>query len=363
MVVERTHYFAKPGRIADVLHIRRKASAVRVRLGLPAGAIFTKEDPAADGPDVAWECGFPGPEEHDRDLLARAESPEFAAVRREMQALIARFERHIVRLDAGAPAAAHEVVPLDTGPIVPVEVRFRSGAHELAGYLYTPPGDGPFPCAIVNHGSTIHQGTTDVCRPGTAALLLSWGYAAFLPHRHGYGNSSGPAWRSEVTAEFGTPEYDARLAARLARESADVAAAAGLLATRPEIDAGRLAVMGSSFGGTVTLLAAAASDRFRCALDFAGAAMNWERTPTLREAMRAAAREIMAPICLVQAANDYSVAPTRELAAELERLGKPHQARVFPAFGLTPDEGHGFFANGPLVWGGFVHEFLDQWMR
>ena len=40
--------------------------------------------------------------------------------------------------------------------------------------------------------------------------------------------------------------------------------------------------MGSSFGGINTLFAAAKTDRFRCAVEFAGAAMNWDRTPALR---------------------------------------------------------------------------------
>jgi hypothetical protein len=34
-IVERTHYYAKPGLAAEVLDMRRKASAVRVTIGLP----------------------------------------------------------------------------------------------------------------------------------------------------------------------------------------------------------------------------------------------------------------------------------------------------------------------------------------
>ena len=135
------------------------------------------------------------------------------------------------------------------------------------------------------------------------------------------------------------------------------------LGARPEIAADRIGVIGSSFGGTVSLLAAARAPRLRCAVDFAGAAMNWERTPTLRATMLEAARRLAVPIALVQSENDYSAAPTRELAAELARLGKPHAARVFPGFGLTADEGHLFFQNGAPIWGPWVRAFLDRWLK
>jgi carboxymethylenebutenolidase len=359
MLVERTHYHAKPGRAGDVLATRRRASEVRVALGLPPGRILTKADPAGDGPDVTWECAFPDAAAQARDLEARDRSPEFAAVRARMTALLERFERLLLMADAEPRA----IEPDALGPIVPIEVRIPRGEGSLAAYLYVPPGGGPFPGLVLNHGSTIHPGTSDFCRPGTAAVLTAWGYAVLLPHRHGYGNSEGPTWRQEVTAEFGTVEYDRALAARLEREAEDVAGAVDWLATRPEVAGDRVGVIGSSFGGVMALLAAARCPALRCAVDFAGAAMNWERTPTLRATLLQAAREATVPLCLVQAQNDYSTAPTRALAGELERQGKAHAARVFPAFGLTADEGHLFFQNGAPIWGPFVRAFLDRWMQ
>src|SRR5262245_49075214 len=58
-VVERTHYYAKPGLAAEVLDVRRKASAVRLSIGLPAGGIFVNY-PDGDGiePDVDLQCTF-----------------------------------------------------------------------------------------------------------------------------------------------------------------------------------------------------------------------------------------------------------------------------------------------------------------
>jgi hypothetical protein len=95
-IVERTHYFAKPGLAAEVLDTRRKASAVRVSIGLPAGEIFVKH-PGGDGsePDVAWQCTFADLAARDADLAARAASAEFESVRLQMRKLYARFERQI----------------------------------------------------------------------------------------------------------------------------------------------------------------------------------------------------------------------------------------------------------------------------
>jgi dienelactone hydrolase len=359
MLVERTHYYAKPGCAADVLATRRQASEVRVTLGLPRGRILAKVDPRGEGPDVTWECTFSDTSAHARDLEARGRSPEFEAVRARMRALIDRFERLVLVADDDRA----DTEPDAARAVVPAEVRIPSGERALAGYLYVPPGAGPFPALVLNHGSTIHPGTSDFCRPGTAAVLTSWGYAVLLPHRRGYGNSEGRPWRQDVTAEFGTAEYDRALAARLGREADDVVAAVGWLAGRPEAAADRIGVIGSSFGGVMSLLSAARCPRLRCAVDFAGAAMNWERTPTLQRVMLEAARRLAVPVCLVQAENDYSTAPTRELAAELRRHGKAHAARVFPAFGLTADEGHSFFQNGAPIWGPWVRRFLDRWLQ
>ena len=101
LIVERTQYFAKPGLAAEVLDVRRKASAVRLSIGLPAGEIFVKH-PGGDGsePDVAWQCTFADVAARDADLAARAASAEFESVRVQMRKLYARFERQVFTIAA-----------------------------------------------------------------------------------------------------------------------------------------------------------------------------------------------------------------------------------------------------------------------
>jgi hypothetical protein len=101
MIVERTQYFAKPGLAAEVLSVRRRASAVRLSIGLPAGEIFVKH-PGGDGsePDVAWQCTFADAAAREADLAARAASAAFESVRVEMRKLYARFERQVFSIAA-----------------------------------------------------------------------------------------------------------------------------------------------------------------------------------------------------------------------------------------------------------------------
>jgi dienelactone hydrolase len=359
-VIERTHYYAHPGREAAVLATRQRASRVRIAEGLPGGEIMVGVGGGA--PDVVWQCAFADEAAQAADLAARGASAAFEAVRAEMRTHIARFERQVLRgVEIGLASGVRDT-SIAGHAVVPRAVSFRSGGFGLRGWLHFPPGEGPFPCLITNHGSGIEKGTEDTSRPGTAALLMSWGIASFLPHRRGYGASEGPGWREEVSAAYGTPEYDAQLAQRLDAESDDVLAALDVVAAMPEIDAGHIGVMGSSFGGTTTLLAAAKTDRFTCAVDFAGAAMNWDRTPGLRALMTGAALRLTMPVFFIQAANDYSVRPTLELAAALAGTGQVMQSCVYPAFGANHHEGHLLESRGPVVWAGDVRRFLERYL-
>jgi dipeptidyl aminopeptidase/acylaminoacyl peptidase len=141
-----------------------------------------------------------------------------------------------------------------------------------------------------------------------------------------------------------------------------VLAALAYVETLPQVDPDRIGVMGSSFGGINTLLAASKTDRFRCGVDFAGAAMNWDRTPRLRELMTAAAKRLSRPMFFIQAASDYSIGPTRELAQALAGTGKVVEAKIYPDYGTNRDEGHLFESTGQLLWGPDVRRFLERWL-
>lgn len=359
MLTERTVYWPLEGRADDVLTLRREACVIRLGLGLPAGRIFVGRE--GDEETVQWECRFPDKATRDSDLAARGASDAFKDVRKRMGTVIRDFRRCVLEHDE-ARVGVLSPRSIDGHSLAPREVTFASAGLDLAGFLFVPPGDGPFPAMVINHGSTIHQGSEEPCRPGIAALLNSWGVACLMPNRRGYGNSPGTPWRQDVSAPYGTREYDEALATRLDAESDDVVAAGAFLMDLPEIDGDHVGVMGSSFGGTVTLLAASKSDRFRCSVDFAGAAMNWEKTAALRALMLAAAHRLTRPACFLQAANDFSVRPTLDITEALKETDKVFESHVFPGFGATHMEGHMLFRDGIVVWAPRVRAFLERWL-
>ena len=82
-----------------------------------------------------------------------------------------------------------------------------------------------------------------------------------------------------------------------------------------------------------------------------------------RARLLAAVGRSVVPTFFIQAANDYSVAPARALAAEMARLGKAHRVTIYPPFGRTPDEGHAFVYQAASTWEADVFVFLSEHME
>jgi dienelactone hydrolase len=121
----------------------------------------------------------------------------------------------------------------------------------------------------------------------------------------------------------------------------------------------RIAVAGNSFGGIEAVLGAAQAP-YCAALDAAGGAESWQAAPALQALMKAAVRGANAPIFFFQAENDFDLAPSRVLQAEMTRAGKTSEMKIYPPFGRASRDGHSFAYLGSATWFSDAFAFLQQ---
>ncbi len=244
------------------------------------------------------------------------------------------------------------------GPHPGEALTYQSGGRELLAHRYRPRGQGPFAAVVVNHGSGLEQDT----KPGVAEVLTGAGYVVLVARRRGYGGSPGPSRLDEVTAPGGSPAYDAQVCARLLAESDDVLAALRFVRAMPEVDPARTAVMGSSYGGINSLLAAARDHAVAACVSFAAAAMSWGPVPGLRPFLLEYAQAIRCPVLLLQAENDFDLAPSAALLECRQAAGGVCERHLFPPFGADQREAHQIWVHAPHLWAPVVLPFLARYL-
>ncbi len=231
---------------------------------------------------------------------------------------------------------------------------FDSGALRLNGILFKPPGAGPFPALLWNHGSERNPGG-GAQFDAVAAAFVPAGYVVFAPVRRGHGYSQGKnivEQQSEARRAQGDDAAQ-RLAVELleTEQLDDQLAGLAHLRTMAFVDPQRIAVAGCSYGGIQALLAAERGAGYRAAISISPAALSWEGNRYLRERLLAAVARIDLPVMLIQPAKDASLEPSRVLGAEFARLRKPFSGKVYPASGPQREQTHCFGgARGTQVW-------------
>src|SRR5262249_61762970 len=122
----------------------------------------------------------------------------------------------------------------------------------------------------------------------------------------------------------------------------------------------RIAIVGHSFGGMLTLLSGDHDSAIRAEVAFAAGANSWRGSQELRDRTLAAVGKTAAHVMLVYAANDYDTTPGKDIAAELDRLHKPALLKIYPDVGHTSDDGHSLIYLGIPEWESDVFQFLDD---
>ena len=252
-------------------------------------------------------------------------------------------------------------------------VEILNGPLRLKGSLWRPAGRGPFPAVVFNHGRSdtarqhhVQLGLTlEHVAQVLGPVFVRHGFVFLCPFRRGEGPSAdqgqfiGDLLQRQEAANGAEARQHLQVALMTTDHLEDSLAALSFLKSLPYVAAGRVAVVGHSFGGQLTLLEASRDRTLRAAVTFGAAAGSWDGSPGLRDRLIESLSTLSVPVMLIQAANDYSLSPSSAMESELSRLSKPHVRKIYPAFGDTPTDGHNFLYFDVARWEQDVFAFLE----
>jgi len=278
--------------------------------------------------------------------------------RRRIAVLIA-----VLLLAAGRwPARAAPAATVETAAPEIAEIATATGAT-LHVRMLRPAGKGPFPLAIVNHGSPVAASQRHAMEipifPSASNWLLARGYAVALPLRRGYGQTGGP-WFENFGSCTNPDYYRAGLAS-----ADDIAAVMGFFRARSDIERDRMLLIGWSAGGWGSIATISRSPiGVLAVLNFAGgrggnpAAGNCAPERLVAAAGRYGATARI-PSAWLYAANDrfFDAELSRKMFDAYVGAGGRAEYVALPAFG---SDGHRVFpaAEGRVLWQPPVEKFL-----
>ena len=229
--------------------------------------------------------------------------------------------------------------------------------------VYRPPGDGPFPLVVFNHGRAVEakRASQGRYRPETAArYLVAKGFVVLVPNRIGY-------W--ETYGSF-DPEYSGckSIEPMSIAASDQVLATVEFAKTLPYVDASRWVVMGQSVGGLTTVATVArAPAGLLGGINFSGGTggnpdVNPERPCNPGATTRhwgEIAKNAKTPMLWLYWANDKYWGP--DIPKTWHRAWVDGGGRAsLAAFGPSGENGHSGLSEDMDHWLPVVDEFLGQ---
>ena len=251
----------------------------------------------------------------------------------------------------------------------PDTVSVESDHLTLKALLWRPIGHGPFATVIFCHGSYPGSDTThDPVREASilGPLFARKGYIYLALFRRGVGLSMGQGLNSADLMEnaFKLNGQEGRNEVQMEQletvQLRDMMAGLDYFRKRPDVDARRMAIVGHSFGGSLTLLVAEHDPGLKAVVVFSGGGYSWNLSPQLRARLITAVKKIQAPIIFIHAQNDYSTNPGYALDSAMNHLGKPHILKIYPKFGNTANQAHNMIFLSTQTWEVDVFKFLEE---
>jgi dienelactone hydrolase len=230
---------------------------------------------------------------------------------------------------------------------------------------FRPPGDGPFPLAVLNHGRAPAGKRREPSRVRSVGFARYWvrrGFAVMVPTRLGYGES-GPGIDPEASRACASSDH-ARVARVMVQQTS---ATLSFARAQPWVDGSRIILAGASYGGIATI--ASAAERWPgviAAVNFSGGLGgrpdNRPAQPCSADRLTRLAAELgrragSLPTLWLYAENDlyWGAEWPRKWAMAFSAGGGRADMRMLPPLG---EDGHDLRGKGFAVWRPIVDRFL-----
>jgi dienelactone hydrolase len=237
----------------------------------------------------------------------------------------------------------------------------------LEAVIFKPDGAGPFPLAVINHGSTGGGRDPAVAKQtwfaaDLAEFLNARGWMVAFPQRRGRGKSDG--LYDEGFSQDRKLGYacDAELSLRGAdRALGDVDAAIAALRRRPDVAGTPVLIGGQSRGGVLAVAYAGLHPaQIFGVINFVGGwlAEDCSSASAVNQAMFERGAHYARPTIWLYGEGDpfYPIAHSRNNFAAFEKAGGQGS---FVEFGGPPKPGHNVFSD-PDLWSGPIGKYLDS---
>lgn len=230
--------------------------------------------------------------------------------------------------------------------------------RDLETTLYAPPGTGPFPLVIINHGKAFGNPRFDprARYPVVTREFIRRGYLVAIPMRAGYSKSSGSLIDSGCNSES-----NARLQAQ------DISAALMKLLERPEVDKSRVLLIGQSYGGMASIAVGTSHPPgVKGIINFAGGirrsetTCNWQKG--MIDAFAAFGNESKLPTLWFYGDNDSFWGAELPKSAHAAYVAAGGKAKLVSFGVFSEGDAHGMISSekGVSIWWPQTEAFLNE---
>ena len=258
---------------------------------------------------------------------------------------------------AQSTAATPGIDPTVNEQIVMLPVVENGKAFQFETTLFKPPGEGPFPLLVMNHGKD-RGSPADQHRDRFLALsreFVKRGYAVAVPMRKGFSKSTG------TYTDFGCNMKD-----NGQQQADDVQAALDALVKLPYVDRDRIIIAGQSYGGLATVAFGTRSyPGVRGLINFAGGlridggGCDW-KTSLVKAASHYGARSSLPSLWFYGENDSYFNHPlAQQMQAAYQAGGGAAQ---LVAYGNFKNDAHGMVGSrdGVAIWLPDTERFLKS---